>query len=835
MGIGLMFRWCLSKPAPGFLCLLTAASLAAGPRVGADQTLPPVVVQVDEFRSTDSSPFSPANVSQGAGIGRSVSTLGAEDIRNTQGSVVSDLAEALPGLTTLDATSRQTSLFVRGQGVTALNDGLTGSVGLFIDGFYLGRPSYAGLGLFDLEEVGLLRGASDAQGGPGSIAGELRLKTNEPSSRPSAEVSSTIGNLGYRRITGFINGPLDGKTEAESRWSGRLSFDRQVRDGLLTNVFDNTKINNQDRLGLRGQVAFKASSRLKFKLAADYGVLDQQCCSFPLIGAGSAATQARDAYMGYERVGGDPQSREVDTDTPPSGKLVGQGLALTTEWRVGDDQRWVSLTGYRSLRYSKNLNDDASSIRLISGALPTQSYQFTQETRWHRDTERSRQVAGLFLMNERIRGSEQAFFQDEVFTTVAGGLLREQVPFLTRQNSGLLLDTLVPPQTFDGFRLDGPYSQTSNTASLFGSSSWRLGERNQVGAGLRGTLVDRRAAIARMQSGGNLSASPLSLTNSLQPLADATGADFGPLTFSGLVDMLVGEEFSRTDRRRDYGASGRLGFERAIGEAPTDPLRASIALAQGYKAGGLNLVGLTGIAKPEFQQETSTGLELGLKGSVVFQGRRRGDFALNVYRTYVRDYQALTYTTSEGLISTPRQNNILNIPKVTLTGFEAETLLGLPRRMSLGLAVAYNRAISEDFPNAPNAETMQSDKDLGGEQLYNAPVWVARASLGQALPLEGRSLVAYWGVDHTYRSSYNLTVEKNPNTQVRAHGLTDLRLGLRKPRGLATDWAVEGFVKNLTDEEYLGSAVALYGLGDYGGLAGDPRMLGITLTVGLGN
>ena len=77
--------------------------------------------------------------------------------------------------------------------------------------------------------------------------------------------------------------------------------------------------------------------------------------------------------------------------------------------------------------------------------------------------------------------------------------------------------------------------------------------------------------------------------------------------------------------------------------------------------------------------------------------------------------------------------------QLTPTGFEAETLLGLPRRMSLGLAVAYNRAISEDFPNAPNAETMQSDKDLGGEQLYNAPVWVARASLGQALPLEARS------------------------------------------------------------------------------------------------
>lgn len=800
-----------------------AQGILHGTPQAADASLPTVLVEADDGRGTDT----PGLLGNGAGVGRSVVSLGGETVRDTKAAVVSDIARALPGMSAIDSTSRQTSLFVRGQGVTSLNDGLTGSVGLFVDGFYLGRPSYAGFGLFDLEEATLQRGASDAQGGPGSIAGELRLKTQAPTATPRAEISTSMGSRGYRRATGFINGPLDGifdgnstddstgAAAAKSRWQGRLSFDRQIRDGMLHNVFDDTEINDQDRLGLRGQLAFAPHARLNFRLAADYGVLDQRCCTFPLLGPGSPATQARDAYMGYERVGGDPQSRMVDTDSPGRGRLAQRAISLTSQWQASPEERWVSLTGVRTLRYDKNLNDDASSLRLISGSLPTRSYQITQETRWERETEEVQRVAGLFLMHERIQGSEQAFFQDEVFPWVFGGLLREQVPFATRQNSGVVLDALVPPRTFDGLRLDGPYAQTSNTASLLGSSAWQIGERNRLGAGLRGTVVDRRASISRMRSGGDPSASLIATEE--------------------LVDSLVGENFDRRDRRRDWGLSGRLGVERALGMAAgagpaagQNPLRASLSIAQGYKAGGLNLVGLTGIAQPEFQQETSLGVEAGLRGSVVFQGRRRGDFAVQLYRTRIRNYQALTYTTGEGLVSTPRQNNIINIPRATLTGLEAETQLSLPRRLSLGLGLAYSRAISDDFPNAPNAETLRSDRDLSGEQLYNAPVWSARASLGQALPWEDR--IAYWGLDYTHRSSYNLTVEKNPNTRVRAHGLTDLRVGLRKPSSL---WSVEGWVKNLTDEEYLSSAVALYGLGDYGGLAGDPRMIGITLTVGM--
>lgn len=793
------------------LALASALALVQGSRASAqplgDVRLPTVEIRED------------APLAEG-GLGRSGLQLDAARLQASGAEVGSELSSILPGLTAIQSTPRQTSLFVRGQGSTSLNDGLDSSVGLYVDGHYLARPAYAALGLFDLEEVSLLRGASDAKTGPGSIAGELRLSTAPPTPTPGGEFSVSAGSLGYVRTTAAFNGPI--KVQRGSL-SGRLSVDRQTREGLLFNQFDGQQINGQDRLGLRGQLLWKPRGDFQLRLSADYGVQDQDCCTFPLIGPGSQAVQASDAYMGYVRPGGNPADRVVDTDTVSRGRQTQQGLSATAEWQLDSIHRLVSLTGLRSLRYTDNLNGDASSLRLLDGSLPTRSWQVTQETRWHRDTAASSQVLGLFLMREDTTGEEGAVLGDEIFPWTFGGLLRQQVPGLTRQNSGLLLETLVPPATFNGLRLSTPYSQTSDTASAFGSSTWRLGSRNQLGAGLRLTGVSRQASISRSRSGGNLSASPLSLTNSLEPLAPLLGMGLGSLTFNGLVDSLVGESFSRTDRRQDLGGSGRLAYERAIGIQPEDPLRLQVSLTRGYKAGGLNLAGLGGIARPQFDPETSTGLELGLKGETLANRLRYG---LTAYRTEVRDYQALSYNTGEGLVSTPRQNNILNIPKVRLTGLELDAGLKLPFRLQIDGAIAYSRAISTEFPNAPNPDTQRSDRDLSGRQLYNAPLWSGRLELSQVVPLPGPSLEAYWGVQQSFRSSYFLSVEQTATTRVPSYGLTDLRVGLQDP---GQSWQVEAWIRNLTDEDALQSVVALYGLGDYGGVAIEPRMVGATV------
>ena len=785
----------------GVASTLTSALLISSGTRAEEPRLEPVVVQVTAQDQADS-------------LSRSSLALDADAIRDSGVTASTQLEHLLPGMTALSSTPRQSSLFVRGLGVSGLNDGLDTSVGLYVDGHFFSRPAYAAGGVFDLAEVQLLRGVSDATMGPGSVAGELRLSTEPPTSKPAYGLSVSAGTLGYSRLGGYVSGPIG---ESDGRLSGRLSFERQSRDGLLTNQFDGQKLNKEDNTALRGQLVWRPRGDLSFRLSANYGEQDQTCCTFPLIGPGTARTQASDAYMGYQRVGSNPYDRVADTDNPSRGLQSRQGIALNTDWQLDPIHRLVSLTALRSLSYRDNINDDGSSLRLLTGSLPTRSWQVTQELRWHRDTPADSQMAGLFLMREDLKGEEVGVLGDEIFPWAIGGLLREQVPGLTRANSGLVLETLVPPQTFNGLTLRTPDTQVSDTVSVFGSSRWQLSPRNQVSAGLRANGVSRSAEIRRSRSGGNLSASPLSLTNSLAPIG------LGALTFDGLVNSLVGENFERTDRRRDSSLGGRLAFERSVGPLPTDPWRIQGALSRGVKAGGINLAGLGGSAQPQYESETVTSVELGLRGEWL---RGRMPFGLTAYRTWVEDYQALTYNTGEGLVSTPRQNNILNIPKVKLTGLEADASLKLPRGFEASVALAYSRAVSTEFPNAPNPATLMSDQDLSGRQLYNAPLWSGAVGIGQTVPVEDREF--YWAVQQSFRSSHFLSVEQSPTTRVDAYGLIDLRLGLRHP---GEGWTVEGWVRNLTDEDYLQSTVALYGLGDYGGVAGQPRMVGVTVSV----
>ncbi|MFX5839881.1 hypothetical protein ABTE60_21445, partial [Acinetobacter baumannii] len=79
--------------------------------------------------------------------------------------------------------------------------------------------------------------------------------------------------------------------------------------------------NDQDRLGARAQLLWLPSDAWRVRFAAEHGELDQRCCASPLLAPVRAGLQAADAYMGYERVGTDPYSREVDNDMAPLGQV----------------------------------------------------------------------------------------------------------------------------------------------------------------------------------------------------------------------------------------------------------------------------------------------------------------------------------------------------------------------------------------------------------------------------------------------------------------------------------------------------------------------------------
>lgn len=726
---------------------------------------------------------------------------------------LSELSQQVPGLYGFGTTPRLTGFSIRGFGNNQFNDGLESSVGLYVDGVYLARQSYAAFGLFDLESVAVNRGPQGSRYGLDSTAGEVHVRSRAPSHKSESSITLGLGNQGYREFSAVTSGSL-----VAGELAGRISVFQQQRDGFLLNRFDGTQLNDQNRQGVRGQLLFTPNDEWLVRVIGEYGELDQRCCSIALIGPVSNTIRASDEYMGYNRPGINPADRVTDNNVQPLSKLSRESLSVVAEWGSAGRHSFVSATGLNRLAYNPARNDDGTSMNLLVGSTTSESRQLSQELRWNTQFKRLKTTVGLFALNQRLEGEEVGVLGDEIALWTLGGALRQQVPTLNRQNSGFLINAILPPQALNGLRLSTPYSQNSNTVSLFSNADLRLTADTIATAGIRHTESRRRGAVSRSRSGGDLGSSPLSFANNLAAVGGLIGQDLSAVTYDGLIDMLAGESFGRTDSRKDRGTSGQLALHQQLGKQ----VSGYVSLTRGYKSGGLNLAGLSEQVRAQFDPEVADNFQIGLNHSQPSLGQFT---RVTLYNTRVKNFQALTYDESMGLIPNPRQNNVINIPEVRLQGVEFEVARQVGRSLSAAAGFAYNRAISTQFPNAPDEDTRRNDKNLSGKQLYNAPRWSGFLSMEKQLANRGL-LKPYVGFDHVFRSATFGAVDQSRNSLIDAYQLTNLRVGLRNPK---QHWHAQLWVKNLFDEDYIAAVSALYSLGEYGGYAGDPRTFGLSV------
>ncbi|WP_020650617.1 TonB-dependent receptor [Solimonas variicoloris] len=784
-----------SAPLPTIPLPQAAAPLPAADPATDDVQLPSVVVTARrrEERALDV-PIS-MSVLDGGALGEAGLTL------------PTDIQERVPALVVMSASARLTQYTIRGLGSTSQNDGMESSVGLFLDGVYLGRQGLSMFDLVDLDRVEVLRGPQGTLFGKNTTAGAVSVVTKAPQHAYDSTLEGTYGNDELRQLRGTVTGEIFG----DETLAGRLTGYYTGRDGTIENLYDGKDLNNRNKYGLRGQLLWTPAASLSGRFIAEYAHAHENCCVYPLV-IYRDKVRARDEFMEYTRAPIDPYQRKTDTDTRTDSLVEQSAVSAEFNWDLGERHRLTSITAYRDWWFTP-YSDDATSLKLVpeTGTSNAQ-HQFSEELRLSSKTDLFDSVFGLYYLRQRINSFERNILGRDMVGWTFGGLIRENLlPFATESNFGPVLYLAVPPATLDGMTIRTKAHQVSDSAAAFGSVDWHLTDKLDLTTGLRYTHEWKDAAVARHRSGGCPNCTVLSLVS---PIFAALGLE--DLTVDGLLDAVAGGEYQRTTRYDEGNWSGQL----ALSYRWTPNLLAYASAARGYKSGGINL-GVTGDSvQPTFDPEEATSYEIGAKAML----GRRAQVSLALYQTDVHDYQALTFDEEQTLIPNPRQINLLNVGKVRLRGAELEAQALLARGLAARAGVAYNQAIAEDFPDAPNEDTGQNTKDLSGEDLYNAPRWTATAGLEYSRPIG--PLEGYGGVDYSFRSGYWATVEHGKGSYIHSYDLTNLRLGVRDA---AQVWDVSAWVRNVFDEDYLAAVYALYGVGDYGATAADPRTYGVTL------
>lgn len=118
---------------------------------------------------------------------------------------VQDLQQQLPNFTSQFIHARQSSVAVRGIGNNTANEGLEGSVGIYLDNVYLGRPGQAVFDLLDIEQIDLLRGPQGTLFGKNTTAGVLNITSKQPIFDQEGSVEISAGERGYKQAKATIN------------------------------------------------------------------------------------------------------------------------------------------------------------------------------------------------------------------------------------------------------------------------------------------------------------------------------------------------------------------------------------------------------------------------------------------------------------------------------------------------------------------------------------------------------------------------------------------------------------------------------------------------------
>jgi len=700
----------------------------------------------------------------------SLSALTGNDLEQTGTFTLSDIQYQVPGLVAYDTNPRNSSIGIRGFGVTSAQDGMDTSVGVYLDGVYLGRPGMALADLVDVQQVEVLRGPQGTLFGRNSSAGVINITTKQPSFTPSLTAEVSGGDYAYNQERLAATGPL-----IPDLLAYRLTLFNTYRDGTLDNVTTRGKDDGIRRGGARAQFLLLPADPVAVKLSLDYSLeadsenTDAVKTILPRsIGTATAAAQTALAEAGWTPVAA-PDDAVVNS--PQDMRTRQGGASIDVDWDLGWG-KLTSISAYRFWQFFPLQDSDDTPLDIFQvNVARTHDVQATQEIRLAWKTRRFDWQTGVFVFHQGLRDHyilHQYGFQAATYYTDYARLLNPAAAAVAIAPGSQYIDDVLTHE---------------DSAAAFGQANWHITDRLTLTGGLRYT-ADRRTGTAASSTFG------------LVPASLAT-----PFAY----DLEV--------QGRNVSSLGSIAYELF----PATLLYASYST--GYKAAGLNLdsasVPIGGLI---LAPETVVSYEVGIKQRL-WDGRALID--ADVYWTDLNGLQANYYPPNGA------KSYLTNVGNARARGVELSAALNVTQGLSLSASGAYNRAQYTSYPDAPCPVGVSGICNLTGKPLYEAPIGVAHAAADYRFAT-GARFQPYLSLEYSYTSSYFGTIDDGPYTRIAGYGLANMRIGLHS----ADDrYDVSLWARNLLDKRYFttlntASVNATWGIT---GEPGDPLTFGATL------
>jgi iron complex outermembrane receptor protein len=273
------------------------------------------------------------------------------------------LTSVVPSLTLPRVFNAQTP-FIRGIGTGNTSPGDESANAIYVDGVY--RPSLPG-GLFDfnsVQQVEVLKGPQGTLFGRNALGGVINILTKDPSQTPHLDFEVGYGNFDT------VETSLYGTRGLTSNIAIDLSlYYRNQGDGYLTNVFDGKRVSAGGDFSARSKLVWDSpGGQTKVVVSVDY---DQY---HPDSGIAFGSFENSTLLGGTITHG----FYHVDEKYDPKATTSQYGGSVTAT----QDFSWariVSITSYRYVRPTIDLEQDATPLAFVKVHQITEQNTLTQE------------------------------------------------------------------------------------------------------------------------------------------------------------------------------------------------------------------------------------------------------------------------------------------------------------------------------------------------------------------------------------------------------------------------------------------------------------------------
>lgn len=328
--------------------------------------------------------------------------IGGDEIRPGGIENVRDMVVNIPSLSIGDQFGFA-RVFMRGIGMTSIDIGGEGAVSFLQDGAIIPRPAAQLMGMFDLQQIEVLRGPQGTLYGRGATAGAINMVTNKPGDEFGGYADLTVGDYDLYSFEGAVDLPMT------DEFSMRLATRIEQRDGYGENKFSGDDVDNREAEAYRATISYDPGTNWDATLSGQYYKEDDNNYAFHYFGP--SAGSSLDVPLAVPLLGGKTVDMvggdiyDINSDQEAINDRDGYLVNLLLNVDLNDKTSLRSITSYQDMDRFLRDDLDSTDVNLFGqNNYDEESDSWGQEFILNYDQDKYSVLGGVMYFEEDLYG-----------------------------------------------------------------------------------------------------------------------------------------------------------------------------------------------------------------------------------------------------------------------------------------------------------------------------------------------------------------------------------------------------------------------------------------------